>query len=54
MIQHDFTGKSTKWLIELGYFLKQGLDFTPLLKEVKLDTLNQIKQEVKRRAKCNI
>jgi hypothetical protein len=54
MIQHDFTGKPTKYLIELGYFLKQGMEFTPLLKEPKQNTLNQIKDELKRRSKCNI
>jgi hypothetical protein len=53
MIQHDFTGKSTKWLIELGYFLKQGMEFTPLLKEPKQNTLKQIKDELNRRALCN-
>lgn len=49
-IQHDFTKHSTKSLIELGYFIKRGMEFTPLLKEQKQDTLNQIKQELKRRA----
>jgi len=48
-IQHDFTSHSTKSLIELGYFIKQGIEFTPLLKEPKQNTLNQIKQELKRR-----
>lgn len=47
---HDFTKHSTKNLIELGYFIKQGMEFTSLLKEPKQDTLNQIKQELKRRA----
>lgn len=46
---HDFTTHSTKSLIELGAFLKQGIEFTPLLKEPKQDTINQIKQELKRR-----
>lgn len=50
---HDFTSKPTKYLIELGCFLKQGLEFTPLLKEAKQDTLNQIKNELKRRANEN-
>lgn len=49
MIQHDFTGKPTKYLIELGYGLKQSLEFTPLLKEPKQNTINQIKAELKRR-----
>lgn len=49
-IQHDFTSHSTKNLIELGYFIKQGMEFTPLLKEPKLNTLEQIKNELKRRA----
>lgn len=47
---HDFTKHSTKSLIELCYFIKQGLEFTPLLKEPKLNTLEQIKNELKRRA----
>lgn len=47
---HDFTAHSTKILIELGYFLKQGLNFTPLFKENKLNVLEQIKNELKRRA----
>lgn len=47
---HDFTKHSTKSLIELGYFIKQGMEFTPLLKEPKQDTLKQIKEELKRRA----
>ena len=54
MIQHDFTGKPTKYIIELGYDLKSSLDFTPLLKEPKQNTINQIKEELKRRSKCNI
>lgn len=49
-MKHDFTKKSTKSLIELGYFIKQGMEFTPLLKEPKQDTLKQIKEELKRRA----
>lgn len=47
---HDFTSHSTKSLIELGYFIKQGIEFTPLLKEQKLNTLEQIENELKRRA----
>lgn len=49
-IKHDFTQHSTKSLIELGYFIKLGMEFTPLLKEPKQDTLRQIKQELNRRA----
>ena len=49
-MKHDFTKHSTKSLIELGYFIKQGMEFTPLLKEPKQDTLRQIKQELNRRA----
>lgn len=49
-IKHDFTQHSTKSLIELGYFIKQGMEFTPLLKEPKQNTLNKIKEELNRRA----
>lgn len=50
MKQHDFTKHSTKSLIELGYFIKQGMEFTPLLKEPKQNTLNQIKEELNKRS----
>lgn len=50
MLKHDFTSHSTKSLIKLGYFIKQGMEFTPLLKEPKLNTLNQIKNELKNRS----
>lgn len=49
-MKHDFTSHSTKNLIELGYFIKQGMEFTPLLKEPKQKTLSQIKEELNRRA----
>lgn len=49
-MMHDFTKHSTKSLIELGAFLKQGLEFTPLFKENKKAVIYQIKNELKRRS----